>query len=80
MSKFEKYREARRAHRRHTRLMRAADHLIFGKPDAQLAAADLIALAFGRHQLRITEAEAVDYLNAGLVRRDRTRRLTTPDA
>ncbi|MCX5345898.1 hypothetical protein [Streptomyces atratus] len=64
---------------RHARLMRAADSLIFGQDTEALAAGDLIALAFGRYQLRIDEAEAVDYLNAGLVRRGHTRRLTTPN-
>ncbi|MEV6165705.1 hypothetical protein AB0L71_28095 [Streptomyces sp. NPDC052052] len=63
---------------RHARLMRAADSLIYGQDTKELTAADLIALAFGRYQLRIDETEAVDYLNAGLVRRGRTRRLTAP--
>ncbi|MFF2411881.1 hypothetical protein [Streptomyces sp. NPDC058092] len=80
MSNLKKFREARHASRRHTRLMRAADHLIYGRTDAELDAADLIALVFGRHQLRITETEAVNYLNAGLVRRSRTRRLAVPNA
>lgn len=80
MSKFKKYREARNTNRRHARLMAAADHLIYGRNAEEVSAADLIALAFGRHQIRITEAEAVDYLNAGLVRRNRVHRLPVADA
>lgn len=80
MSILKNRREARRANQRHNHLMRAADHLIFGRTNAELTAADLIALAFGRHQYRITETEAVDYLNAGLVLRNRTHRLTAPAA
>ncbi|MER6103707.1 hypothetical protein ABT115_15620 [Streptomyces sp. NPDC001832] len=69
-----------RSSRRHARLMRAADSLIFGKDTEALTAGDLIALAFGRFQLRIDEAEAVDYLNAGLVRRGHAQRLAAPNA
>ncbi|MEU8740629.1 hypothetical protein [Streptomyces halstedii] len=67
-----------RTNQRHARLMRAADFLIFDHDTDELAAADLIALAFGRYQIRITEAEAVEYLNAGLVRRGHARRLAAP--
>ncbi|MET8746181.1 hypothetical protein [Streptomyces sp. NPDC004728] len=65
--------------RRHARLMRAADSLIFGRDIDSLVPGDLIALAFGRYRIRIEEDEAVEYLNAGLVRRDRPRRLTAPN-
>lgn len=67
-----------RANRRHARLMRAADSLIYGQDTEALVADDLVALAFGRYRLRIDEAEAVDYLNAGLVHRGHPRRLATP--
>ncbi|MFB7852916.1 hypothetical protein ACFC34_38690 [Streptomyces sp. NPDC056053] len=67
-----------RANRRHARLMRAADFLILGQDTEALVASDLVALAFGRYQLRIDEAEAVDYLNVGLVRRSHPQGLATP--
>ncbi|WP_329203940.1 hypothetical protein [Streptomyces sp. NBC_01435] len=58
-----------RTNRRHARLMSIADSLILGRAADAPTTDEFIALAFGRHKLRITEDEAFDYLNAGLVRR-----------
>ncbi|MCX4682590.1 hypothetical protein OG413_46250 [Streptomyces sp. NBC_01433] len=53
---------------RHQRLMSAAKTLV--DPFALTAIpADLVALAFGRYQMEITEEEAARYLDAALVER-----------
>ncbi|WP_328418425.1 hypothetical protein OG542_40395 (plasmid) [Streptomyces violaceus] len=60
---------------RHQRLMCLASILV--SPFEQPAApADLVALAFGRYQLEVTEEEAARYLDAALV--DRGERLPRP--
>ncbi|MEV5249862.1 hypothetical protein [Streptomyces werraensis] len=64
-----------RARQRHTRLMRVADHLvrqeemISSEAASRVTVAQVACLAFARHQLRITEKEAADYLAAALVAR-----------
>ncbi|MEU5483508.1 hypothetical protein [Streptomyces mirabilis] len=60
---------------RHQRLLRLASVLV---SPLQLPAtpADLVALAFGRHQMEVTEEEAARYLDAALV--DRGERLPCP--
>lgn len=62
-----------RARQRHTRLMRVANHLVreamldpTSSPD-QVTTTQVACLAFARHQLRIDEDEAADYLAAALV-------------
>ncbi|MET9016881.1 hypothetical protein ABZX74_39395 [Streptomyces olivaceoviridis] len=53
---------------RHQRLMHLASVLVnpFERP---AVAADLVALAFGRHQMEVTEEEAARYLDAARVER-----------
>ncbi|GGR45820.1 hypothetical protein [Streptomyces netropsis] len=67
-----------RARKRHIRLMNVASHLVreaesrlMGEPSRVTAvtAVEVATLAFGRHELRIEEAEATDYLAAALVDR-----------
>ncbi|MFD9984060.1 hypothetical protein ACFWZJ_27175 [Streptomyces massasporeus] len=64
-----------RAKQRHSRLMKVAKHLV---RDASVLSSDTAAreqitpaqvacLAFARHQLRIDDEEAADYLAAALV-------------
>ncbi|WP_328743582.1 hypothetical protein OG436_39310 (plasmid) [Streptomyces caniferus] len=65
----------RLARQRHNRLMSAAEHLIREavlKPTTspeQVTATQVACLAFARHEMRIDEAEAADYLAAALVER-----------
>ncbi|MFI8177962.1 hypothetical protein ACIF6H_32230 [Streptomyces microflavus] len=54
---------------RHQRLMRAASILLADCFARTAAPADLVALAFGRYQMEITEDEAARYLNAAQVQR-----------
>ncbi|XUL89709.1 hypothetical protein ACQ86D_26340 [Streptomyces galilaeus] len=69
-----KNRAARRAaYRRHQKLLAAARqivsrHAIEGTV-THVGPAEVVALVFGRHAMRIAEAEAVEYLNAVLVDR-----------
>lgn len=70
---FEK-RAARRAEdRRHQQLLRIAQHIVsrvtLERRIEDIDVAEIVAVAFGRHQLRITEDEALDYLNAVLAER-----------
>ncbi|WP_055689235.1 hypothetical protein [Streptomyces prasinus] len=60
---------------RHKRLMHLASALVspFEQPAVPV---DLVALAFGRYQLEVTEEEAARYLDAALV--DRGERLPRP--
>ncbi|UUA11600.1 MULTISPECIES: hypothetical protein [Streptomyces] len=66
-----------RARQRHSRLMRVAVHLVreeavlSSDPAAweRITPAQVACLAFARHQLRINEEEAADYLAAALVAR-----------
>ncbi|GAA2426243.1 hypothetical protein GCM10010255_80640 [Streptomyces coeruleofuscus] len=64
-----------RARRRHNRLMKVADHLIrdaavtSSSGPERVTTAQVACLAFARHQLRIDEEEAADYLAAALVAR-----------
>ena len=67
-----------RTNQRHSRLMRVASHLIFGRDEDAPTTAEFIALAFGRHQLHISEDEAHDYLNAGFVSHGRKPRPASP--
>ncbi|MFF1916118.1 hypothetical protein ACFVYE_31940 [Streptomyces sp. NPDC058239] len=68
-----------RANQRHARLMNIATDLILGRDADAPTTDEFIALAFGRYELRITEDEAFDYLNAGLVHHGRKPR-PTPQA
>ncbi|WP_217553102.1 hypothetical protein [Streptomyces sp. GbtcB6] len=66
--------KARRTeNRRHRALMSVADHVVsrhvIAGDSEQATTGEIIALAFGRHQLRITHAEALDFLNAQLAAR-----------
>ncbi len=60
---------------RHTRLMRVANHLVrdaavtSSDGPGRVTTAQVACLAFARHQLRIDEEEAADYLAAALVAR-----------
>lgn len=80
MNPFRSTAKARAAKRRHEQLMAAAGHLIsreitsgFRTPQYEATAKDLVALAFGRHQLAVDEAEADRYLNAARVEKGVTR-------
>lgn len=69
-----KKRAARRASARtHQQLMAAAHHVVSRSAlelgVEQARAAEVVALVFGRHALRIDESEALDYLNAVLAER-----------
>lgn len=64
-----------RTRQRHYRLMTAAVHLvretelrISAEPE-HVTYEQVAALAFGRHQIRVEESEAADYLAAALVSR-----------
>jgi len=63
----------RAATRRHRQLLNVADRIVSRHAlDRELGLADpaaVTALAFGRHGLRIDDAEARDYLNAVLAER-----------
>jgi hypothetical protein len=67
-------RTARRAEaRRHATLLQLADrvvsrHTLHGD-SMQATPAEVVALAFGRARMRVTDAEALDYLNAVLADR-----------
>ncbi|MEU8688813.1 hypothetical protein [Streptomyces sp. NPDC048665] len=70
---LKKFREQRAAHLRHRQLMRAADrvvsrHVIDNEP-SRATAAEVAALVFGWHGLRVPEDEATEYLNAVLADR-----------
>jgi len=60
---------------RHQRLLRLAAVLV-SPLQLPAAPADLVALAFGRHQMEVTEEEAARYLDAARV--DRGERLPFP--
>jgi hypothetical protein len=69
---LKKARARRAANARHRALMTIASHVIARHVrlgDTSTATAEVIAIAFGRHQLRITDDEALDYLNAQLAER-----------
>lgn len=82
-----KFTERRAAVRRHRQLMAAAEQIVsrsilYSQVD-KAAPADVAALAFGRHGLRIEQDEALDYLNAVLAERGYALRrpdTTTPEA
>ncbi|MEU9057108.1 hypothetical protein AB0D37_43220 [Streptomyces sp. NPDC048384] len=64
------------ANRRHSRLMnvatalvREAEGILASAPVETVTADRVRVLAFGRHQLRISETEAAEYLAAALVSR-----------
>lgn len=66
--------------RRHRQLMAVANRLIdreassgYLSPKYEANAKDLVALAFGRHQLTVDEAEADRYLNAARAEKGVTR-------
>ncbi|MFF4933552.1 hypothetical protein ACFY2H_32365 [Streptomyces griseofuscus] len=74
----------RRAFHDHRRLMHVAckvvaRHATCGDPDTA-STAEIVALAFGEHQMRITDAEALDYLNAALADRGYPLRPAAPQA
>ncbi|MFG3275968.1 hypothetical protein [Streptomyces luteogriseus] len=64
-----------RARQRHSRLMKVARHLVQGAAvlasdtaaRERITPAQVACLAFARHQLRIDDEEAADYLAAALV-------------
>ncbi|MFF1297956.1 MULTISPECIES: hypothetical protein [unclassified Streptomyces] len=71
---FSKKQAARRtAARQHRQLMAAARHILsrhaLEGTVTRINPAEIVALVFGRHAVRITEDEAVDYLNAALADR-----------
>ncbi|MER5211975.1 hypothetical protein ABT063_15680 [Streptomyces sp. NPDC002838] len=70
---LKKIRAQRAEDRRHRQLMHAAQHVIsrraLDSDIAQATPAEVVALAFGRHALRIEDTEALDYLNAVLAER-----------
>ncbi|QNT96760.1 hypothetical protein HEP81_06525 [Streptomyces griseofuscus] len=79
-----KFTGRRRAFHQHQRLMRVAfkvvsRHATCGGPDTA-STAEIVALAFGEHQMRITDAEALDYLNAALADRGYPLRPVAPQA
>jgi hypothetical protein len=63
---FAKKRQQRAEKLRHQQLLDAAKKLVdpFEQPASP---ADLVALAFGRHQMEVTEEEAARYLDAARV-------------
>lgn len=70
---FKKTRERKAAAQRHRLIMAAARHIvsrhvIYGEVTRAIPA-EVVAYLFGKSSLRISEAEAVDYLNAVLVDR-----------
>lgn len=70
---WKEHRARKDADRRHKQLLVAARHVVSrGTLDRRIEDIDLAevaAVAFGRYQLRITEDEALDYLNAVLAER-----------
>ncbi|GFE20058.1 hypothetical protein [Streptomyces nigrescens] len=70
---FKKHAEKREASRRHRQIMNAAYHLLTPglhlDTTARLSPEDVVVLAYGRHQIRITEEEARDALGAALLER-----------
>ncbi|MFD9192963.1 hypothetical protein ACFWCA_32715 [Streptomyces phaeochromogenes] len=69
-----KQRQAKKAAtRRHAQLLRAAHSVVsrgtLDRSVQDIAPAEVVAVAFGRYELRITEDEALDYLNAVLAER-----------
>lgn len=70
---LKKIRARQAAGRRHRQLMRAASdvvrrHYLLGEAE-NATPAEIVAVAFGRHELRIDVDEALDYLNAVLAER-----------
>jgi hypothetical protein len=56
--------------RRHTQGMRAARRVVYlATSPSQARPSDVVALAFGWFRLRMSETEALDFLNAVLVDR-----------
>lgn len=80
---FKKQGARRAAARTHRQLLAAANHVVsrsaleLGVEHAKPA--EIVALVFGRHALRIDEAEALDYLNAVLVERGYPLRNAAPE-
>lgn len=70
---WKEHRARKDADRRHKQLLLAARHVVSrGTLDRRIEDIDLaevVAIAFGRYQLRITNEEALDYLNAVLAER-----------
>ncbi|MFJ2162388.1 hypothetical protein [Streptomyces sp. NPDC087856] len=64
-------RAKKQATRRHRDLLSVAQRVVsratLDRSTGQIA--EVVALAFGRHELRITDDEALDYLNAVLAER-----------
>ncbi|MEU0587246.1 hypothetical protein [Streptomyces sp. NPDC006132] len=84
---LKKIRARKAADRRHRQLLRAANHVVSRRAlNGQIEQADpaeIIAIAFGRYELRIDDDEALDYLNAVLAERGYallTRDATVPEA
>lgn len=65
---LKKITEALAARRRHNQGMRAARRVIYMSLSARHAQpSDVVALAFGWFRLRLSEDEALEFLNAALV-------------
>lgn len=81
---LKKIRARKAAERRHRQLLRAAEHVvsrhIIDQQDTPVDPAAVVAVAFGRYELRITEDEARDYLNAVHAERGYPLRTADPSA
>ncbi|MEU0069522.1 hypothetical protein ABZ027_08255 [Streptomyces sp. NPDC006332] len=70
---LKKIRAKKAADRRHRQLLLAANHVVnrsvLDRSVEQAAPAEIAAIAFGRYELRISDDEALDYLNAVLAER-----------
>ncbi|MBT2673970.1 hypothetical protein J7E95_24745 [Streptomyces sp. ISL-14] len=70
---LKKITEGRTARRRHRHLMEAAHHIVrrhaLDDSTDKASGAEVAALVFGWHGLRIADDEALDYLNAVLADR-----------
>lgn len=73
MSYLQNRKTKQAAARRHSQLLRTANDVVSrGSLDRRIADLDpalIVALAFGRYELRVTDEEAIDYLNAALAER-----------
>lgn len=73
MSILKKHAARRTAARRHQSLMSAARHILsrhaIEGTVTRIDPAEIVALTFGQHAIRITESEAIEYLNAVLADR-----------
>ncbi|RSN13762.1 hypothetical protein DMH25_08205 [Streptomyces sp. WAC 01325] len=81
---FKDIRARKAADRRHRQLLRAANDVVSRRSLAgtidDIDPAEIVAIAFGRHELRIDVDEALDYLNAILAERGFPLRYATAEA